>query len=264
MLNSLSSWWCRLLLVSAAALVATVAVFAQAPAGAGTSRNGSLSPARPVASASADATANGESSTEAGTNALPTAANASRPAPAPETGSWDDNADEITLGQRLRWVTENTIGWPSLVWGVVPSGVGTALNHPQEYGTHWNGFADRYGIRLSGVVTSNVTEAGLGALWGENPRYRREPEKSFGGRLGSIVYQTFFTRRADGNFEPAYARFIAIPGTNFMSNTWRVKDEADTPHALERTGYGFAGAMGQNAFQEFWPDLKSHLFHHGD
>ena len=161
--------------------------------------------------------------------------------------------------QRLRWITVSTIGWQSLAWGVVSAGVGTAENHPQEYGTHWNGFADRYGIRLSGVVTNNVIEAGLGEIWGENPRYKPEPEKSFGGRIESVIYQTFFTRRADGNFEPAYARFIAIPGSNFMSNTWRVKDEADTPHALERTGYGFAGAMGSNAFHEFWPSVKSHL-----
>ena len=99
-------------------------------------------------------------------------------------------------------------------------------------------------------------EASLGAIWHENPRYKREPEKSFGGRVESVIYQTFFTRRPDGNFEPAYARFMAIPGSNFLSNTWRANSEADTAHAFERTGYGFAGAMGSNAFHEFWPTVK--------
>jgi hypothetical protein len=224
---------------------------AQGAAGAGTSGslNASVLPAQPAANDPADA--------------LPTAANASRPAPAPTTGSWSDNEDEITGLQRLRWITESTIGWPSLSFGVVSAGVSTALNHPRAYGTHWEGFADRYGIRLSGIVTSNVVEAGFGAIWGENPRYKPEPEKSFGGRVESIVYQTFFTRRSDGHFAPAYARFIAIPGTNFMSNTWRVQEDADTAHALERAGYGFAGVLGGNTFHEFWPDIKSLLFHHG-
>ena len=251
MLNLLSTRSYKLVVVFVAALAAAGIAAAQNVAALGTSDNSldvSALPAQPEASGAPDPTAG-----------LPTAANASRPAPAPDTGSWSDNADEITLVQRLRWVTVSTLGWQSLAWGVVSAGVGTAENHPQEYGTHWNGFADRYGIRLSGVVTSNVTEAGLGEIWGENPRYKPEPEKSFGGRIESVIYQTFFTRRADGNFEPAYARFIAIPGSNFMSNTWRVKDEADTPHALERTGYGFAGAMGSNAFHEFWPSVKSHL-----
>jgi hypothetical protein len=250
-LNLLSTRSYKLVVVFVVALAAAGIAAAQNAAGTGTSDALDVSalPAQPPeASGAPDPTA-----------ALPTAANASRPAPAPDTGSWGDNADEITVVQRLRWITVSTIGWQSLAWGVVSAGVGTAENHPQEYGTHWNGFADRYGIRLSGVVTSNVTEAGLGEIWGENPRYKPEPEKSFGGRIESVVYQTFFTRRADGNFEPAYARFIAIPGSNFMSNTWRVKDEADTPHALERTGYGFAGAMGSNAFHEFWPSVKSHL-----
>jgi hypothetical protein len=250
-LNLLSTRSYKLVVVFVAALAAAGIAAAQNVAALGTSDNSldvSALPAQPEASGAPDPTAG-----------LPTAANASRPAPAPDTGSWSDNADEITLVQRLRWVTVSTLGWQSLAWGVVSAGVGTAENHPQEYGTHWNGFADRYGIRLSGVVTSNVTEAGLGEIWGENPRYKPEPEKSFGGRIESVIYQTFFTRRADGNFEPAYARFIAIPGSNFMSNTWRVKDEADTPHALERTGYGFAGAMGSNAFHEFWPSVKSHL-----
>jgi len=249
-LNLLSTRSYKLVVVFVVALAAAGIAAAQGVAGTGTNNALDVSalPAQPEANGAPDPTA-----------ALPTAANASRPAPAPDTGSWSDNADEITVVQRLRWITVSTIGWQSLAWGVISAGVGTAENHPQEYGTHWNGFADRYGIRLSGVVTSNVTEAGLGEIWGENPRYKPEPEKSFGGRIESVIYQTFFTRRADGNFEPAYARFIAIPGSNFMSNTWRVKDEADTPHALERTGYGFAGAMGSNAFHEFWPSVKSHL-----
>jgi hypothetical protein len=253
--NSCSSRSYKLVIVFVASLVAAGITFAQGSAGAGASASASLLPAPPAA--------NGSAGADSADRALPTAANASHAGAAPQ-GSYSDNVEPITVGQRLRWVAVSTLGWQSLAWGVVSAGVGTAENHPREYGTHWDGFADRYGIRLSGIVTSNVIEAGAGAMWGEDPRYKREPEKSFGGRVGSVVYQTFFTRKASGDFSPAYARFIAIPGSNFMSNTWRVKDEADTPHALERTGYGFAGAMGANAFHEFWPDVKSHLFHHGD
>jgi hypothetical protein len=258
-LNSFSNRSYKLVIVFVASLMATGIACAQGAAGAGASEGTSLLPAQPAANA------NGADSSSA---SLPTAANAGRTGEASGAGaaaqSYSDNEEPITVVQRLRWVAVSTLGWQSLAWGVVSAGIGTAENHPQEYGTHWDGFADRYGIRLSGIVTSNVTEAGLGAIWGEDPRYKREPEKSFGGRVESVIYQTFFTRKSGGDFSPAYARFIAIPGSNFMSNTWRVKDEADTAHALERTGYGFAGAMGGNAFHEFWPDVKSHLFHHGD
>ncbi len=253
MLNSFGSRSYKLAIVFAASLAAAGISFAQGAAGAGTSGSANLLPAQPVAGVSASAAS------------LPAAANASPRAarPASSTGSWSENADEITGEQRVIWAAESSVGWSSLLYGVIPAGVTTALNHPREYGTHWEGFGDRYGMRLAGLAVSTTMEASLGGFWHENPRYKPEPEKSFGGRVGSVVYQTFFTRRPDGNFEPAYARFLAIPGSNFLSNTWRANSEADTPHALERTGYGFAGAMGSNAFQEFWPTIKSHLFHHG-
>jgi hypothetical protein len=252
-LNSVSTRTYRLAMVLAASLAAAGFTWAQGPAGAGTSGaiTASALPAQPVANAT--------TSGDASANALPTAANASRAA-APDTGgSYSDNDDYISGDQRALWVIQSSVGWQSLAYGVIPAGVGTALNHPREYGTHWEGFGDRYGMRLAGLATSNTMEASLGAIWHENPRYKPEPEKSFGGRVESVIYQTFFTRRPDGNFEPAYARFLAIPGSNFLSNTWRANSEADTSHALERTGYGFAGAMGSNAFHEFWPTVKSHL-----
>lgn len=249
MLNSVSTRAYRLAMVLAVSLAAAGFAAAQGPAGAGTSgtMTASALPAQPTPNASASA------------KALPTAANASRAAAGDTGGTYSENADYITGDQRALWVIQSTVGWQSLLYGVIPAGVGTAENHPFEYGTHWEGFGDRYGMRLAGLATSNTMEASLGAIWHENPRYKPEPEKSFGGRVESVIYQTFFTRRPDGNFEPAYARFMAIPGSNFLSNTWRANSEADAAHAFERTGYGFAGAMGSNAFHEFWPSVKSHL-----
>ena len=55
----------------------------------------------------------------------------------------------------------------------------------------------------------------------------------------------------------------AVTGSSFLSNTWRVKDEADTSHALERIGEGFSGRLASNAWEEFWPNVSSRVFHHG-
>ena len=242
---------CTMMLVFAGATMAS----AQAAVGTGTSGNLASTALPPGAFARTSG------SISNGAAALPAAANASKPAA--EGHRWSDNDAEITGEQRVAWAAESSVGWTSLLYGFIPAGVNTALNHPREYGADWQGFGDRYGMRLAGLAVSTTMEASLGAFWHENPRYKPEPEKSFGGRVESVIYQTFFTRRPDGSFQPAYARFLAIPGSNFLSNTWRENSEADTPHALERTGFGFAGAMGGNAFREFWPTVKSHVFHHG-
>lgn len=169
----------------------------------------------------------------------------------------------ITPRQRLRWFITNTIGPQHLAGGLFTSAFGTALNRPKEYGPHWGGFGDRYGIRMTGIVTGNAMEATIGSLWGEDPRYFRVREQPFKARVGHVVRLTFVARRPDGNFEPAYARYIAIAGNNFLSNTWRVESESNTKNALLRTGEGFAGRMAANAFEEFWPDIKRYAFHRG-
>jgi hypothetical protein len=165
----------------------------------------------------------------------------------------------ITGKERLHWFVMSSVGPQSLGVGVLKAGMGTAGNHPPEYGTHWDGFGKRYGIRLSGVVTSHAMEGTIGALWGEDPRYFRASGRPLGGRMKQIVVMTFAARRPDGHLAPAYARYIAKSGSNFLSNTWRVPSDSSVNDALIRTAMGFLGKMMGNAFQEFWPDVAHRL-----
>ena len=180
-------------------------------------------------------------------------------APDPQT---QNNAYEpITAKERLQWLAVKTLGIDDLAEGVIFSGYGTAVNKPPEDGPHWGGFAERYGVRLTGIATSNTMEAGLGAMWGEDPRYKSARGKNFSARVASVVEQTFVTRRRDGHFAPAYARFMAVPGSNFLANAWRPDSEADSYHAGIRTLEGFGGVLGGNTWAEFWPSVEAHLFH---
>ncbi len=173
------------------------------------------------------------------------------------------NYQPITGEGRVKWVVFSTVGPPSLVGGVISAGFGTLYNRPSEYGPHWEGFGKRYGIRLSGVSVSNTMEAGLGALWGEDPRYFRAAGQPFKTRLSHVVKMTFLAHNREGRTMPAYARYVAIPGNNFLSNTWRADSEADAGHASLRTLLGFLGRMSGNAFDEFWPDVKGRVFRRG-
>ena len=167
----------------------------------------------------------------------------------------------MTGKERLRWAVKGTIGGQSLGIGLLTAGQATARNDPHEYGTHWDGFGKRYGVRLTSVATEHAMEAGLGALWGEDPRYFRSDDQAYRGRIKHVIVSTFGAYHADGHFGPAYARLIAMPTSNFLSNTWRADSVASAGHAWERTGWGFVGRMGSNAFAEFWPDVKKHVFH---
>jgi hypothetical protein len=167
----------------------------------------------------------------------------------------------ITAKQRIRWFVKGTVGPESLAAGVLSAAIGTSNNSPREYGPSWDGFGKRYGIRLTGISTGNAIEASLGAIWGEDPRYEREPEASFGTRVRNVLKLTFAAPRRDGHLTLAYARLIAIPANNILSNTWRTGSEAQPDDVALRTLWGILGRMGSNAFVEFWPDARRHIFH---
>lgn len=187
---------------------------------------------------------------------------ASTPAYDAATSSSSDAVQPITARQRIQWALDSTFGPASLTAGLFSAGWGTLFNHPKTYGPHWEGFGDRYGMRLSGLALSNTMEAGLGSFWGEDPRYHREGDEApFTHRLGHAAKMTFLAQNRDGRVRLAYARFLAISGSNFISNAWRAPGDDEAGNAAVRVGLGFFGTFGSNTFDEFWPDVKHKLFH---
>ena len=166
----------------------------------------------------------------------------------------------ITPRQSLQWFITNTIGPQTLAGGFFESVFGTALDRPSEYGPHWGGFADRYGMGMTRVATGNAIEAGVGLILREDPHYFRVPDRPLKARIGNVVRLAFAARGGNKKFRPASARTVAIFGNNFLSDTWRAHSEANAQDALLRTSEGFAGRMAANAFEEFWPDVKRLVF----
>jgi len=167
----------------------------------------------------------------------------------------------IAPAESFRWFLTSTIGPAHMAGVAFVSAGGTAVNRPGEYGTHWEGWANRFGMGMAGSATSNAMEASVGLLLREDPRYFRGPQQAFSARVGNVARLTFLARNESGRSEPAYARYIGIVGGNFLSNTWRVPSEANAQDALLRSSEAFAGRMAANAFKEFWPDVKDLLRH---
>lgn len=162
---------------------------------------------------------------------------------------------KIDAQGRLRWFVRSTVGPTTLAGGLFAAGLGTALDNPSEYGPHWDGFAKRYGMRLTGVSTGNAIEITLGAAFKEDPRYFHTIHRPLGSRAKNIVDLTFRSYRADGERHLAYARYAATFGNNFLSNTWRAPSESDWQHALIRTAEGFGARAISNTFHEFMPQV---------
>jgi len=179
----------------------------------------------------------------------------------PSASRFSQTYQPITGKQRLGWLVSSSVGPKTLFVGLFAAAISTAENTPKEYGGTWEGYGKRYGMRLSGNAASNTMEAGFGSIWGEDPRYFRTEGEPFKRRVKNVVAMAFLGHNREGKVVPAYARYIAVPGSSFLSNTWRADGEATTSDALQRVVWGFLGDIGGNAFIEFWPDVHKKVLH---
>jgi len=100
----------------------------------------------------------------------------------------------------------------------------------------------------------------MGVIWKEDPRYFPSQNRAFGARVKHVIATTFTAPGSGGHYRPAYARFAANAGNNFLSNLWRVESENKASDAAIRMIWGVTGRMGANAFAEFWPDVRKKIF----
>lgn len=165
----------------------------------------------------------------------------------------------VTGGERVRWTVDGTFGATSIATGVVIASWNTAWNTPSEWGASWSGFGKRFGSREAQMTMSNAVEAGLGAAWGEDPRYFPSGRTGIWARTGHAAKTVFVAHRRNGRLAPAWARYVGAIGSNLVANTWLPPSSTTGPQNVRRIGNGFLGRFVGNMWNEFWPDVRGRL-----
>ena len=162
----------------------------------------------------------------------------------------------ITTAGRIDWIVDGTVGRKSLLLvGPLATAWSTAFNTPEEWGQGASGIAKRYAQREADVAISSTIEAGLGALWGEDPRYIPSGRKGIWPRARYAIKTVFVAQRRDGRLRPAWGRYAGNVFNNLVENTWLPPSMTTPGQTALRSGLGFVGRLGGNAWEEFWPDL---------
>jgi hypothetical protein len=174
------------------------------------------------------------------------------PAVAPVTANTAQFVNPLIDGrQRLQWLFVENLGAGSLADDVAVGAVDTYFNTPKEYKPHWQGFGERTGMIAANYGVKSTMEAGLGSIWGEDPRYFKTTGLSVRNRMAYVIKMTFMARNQAGGTMPAYSRYIAFPASSFLSNAWQPTSESTATDAAVRVGLGFLSRMGENAWKEF-------------
>jgi hypothetical protein len=165
----------------------------------------------------------------------------------------------ITSAERLDWIVDGTVGPKSLGVGVLSATWSTGWNTPEEWGRTGSGFAKRYAAREADVTLSNALEAGLGAIWGEEPRYIPAPRGPVGSRVMYAMKTVVLAQRRDGRLAPAWARYAGNTVNNLIENTWLPPSVTTGKQTALRSVNGFVGRLMGNLWEEFWPDIRRRL-----
>jgi hypothetical protein len=161
---------------------------------------------------------------------------------------------------RTKWIVDGTVGPRSLfVVGALATVWQTGFNTPSEWQQTWSGAGKRYAEREADVAISNSIEAGLGALWGEEPRYIPSGRHGIWPRARYAVKTAFVAQRRDGHLAPAWGRYAGNIFNNVIENAWLPPSVTTGHQTIYRSALGFAGRLGGNAWDEFWPDLVKKL-----
>jgi len=175
----------------------------------------------------------------------------------PAGGVTADEYLPITAEQRVDWIVDGVIGRQSLlIVGPLADVWQTAFNTPEEWGRGPSGIAKRYAERLTDVAISNSIEGGLGALWGEDPRYVRSARKGVWPRARYALKTSVLAPGRNGRLRPAWARYAGNTLNNVIENAWLPPSQTTASMTAVRSGMGIVTRMGGNLWEEFWPDVK--------
>ncbi len=167
----------------------------------------------------------------------------------------------ITSRERIEWIVVGTIGVKSLTLvGPLAAGWQTAFNTPEEWGRSWEGFGKRYLAREADVAISNTLEAGVGALWGEEPRYIPSGRKGIWPRARYAMKTVFLAQRRDGGLALAWGRYVGNTLNNIIENSYLPPSITTPGQTVLRSANGFLSRLGGNVWDEFWPDARRLLF----
>jgi hypothetical protein len=165
----------------------------------------------------------------------------------------------ITSSERVAWVAGEIASPGALSRAAFTSAWMTRGNWPKEWPRSARGYGRRFGDAQAATAMSSSIEAGLGSLWGEDPRYVRSGGHERWARVRHAVTSVALARRRDGHRAPAWGRLAGSVAGNVIENTWLPPSATTRSQTTARVATGFAGQLAANLWSEFWPDVRRRL-----
>jgi hypothetical protein len=163
-------------------------------------------------------------------------------------------ADPFTPEERLQYFLHRTFAWKKMALLGATSTVSHAIGGPSIWGDGSAGLASRYASHFGERLTRNTIELGLGLALHEDLRYKRSHETGIVARLRYATTHALLASVPDGSVRPAYSRFAAAFGGEFLYSRWTPRGESGG-EIVRRATWSLLDRIPNSYLDEFTPDL---------
>ena len=162
---------------------------------------------------------------------------------------------------KLQFHAEATYGPWAIAGFAAYAGFLQEINSPKEWGQGGGAYGKRFASTLAWSGIHSTLAFGLDSALHQDPRYFRSRSAGFWRRSAHALRGTILTRTDAGGETLSTWRIGSAYGAAFLSDLW-YPARVDTVgqgfiHGSITLGFGLASNLGA----EFWPDIKSKLFH---
>ena len=162
---------------------------------------------------------------------------------------------------KLRFHAEATYGPWAIAGFAAYAGFLQEINSPKEWGQGGGAYGKRFASTLAWSGIHSTLAFGLDSTLHQDPRYFRSRSTGFWRRSAHALRGTILTRTDAGGETLSTWRIGSAYGAAFLSDLWY-------PARLDTARQGFIDGsvslgfgLASNLGAEFWPDIKSKLFH---
>jgi hypothetical protein len=154
-----------------------------------------------------------------------------------------------------RELRHKVLGNGAFVGAGASAALGTARNHPREWGRGPAGAAKRFGSSFGQHALKEGIQFGVGSALHENLHYQRSNKHGVLPRMAYAVKRTFIVPKTNrpGKKTPAVGRVAGNMGAGVMSRAWQPASTAGLGAGLATGGIGLGADVGANMAREFWP-----------
>ena len=131
---------------------------------------------------------------------------------------------------------------------------------PRQWGGGFPGFGRRLASRMGNAVLQGSFQAPLAALLHEDVRYITTRERSIPRRALHAILYSFLTYNDDGHPTLNIANLAAFYASTAVTATWLPGISNPAKYTFTNASEQIAVSFPLNVVQEFWPEIRQHLF----